>query len=365
MGLKRTQYWNVTAGALRGGPTGRRSSRMDLQSYLDPVERLRAAGSWSRGVVDGMRVTATADVAGLQVGPGIAVDASGRAIVLETDGVTMVDPNIPESEDVVLNVPTVPVGTDGVVMATTGPAGDRLLTVRWREVQDGPAAAPVLLHAPWLQLVDPAGFDDAGTKVVLALVTLDDAGAVKAVGIGRRVASGSGGGAVGVADAAGGRGGAGCGAGDRAAAVGAAGWRAGRRRSRGRGAVGGGRVGPGRDRDGRGGCRCGCGRGKRGGVAAGVLGSGVGLGGAVGELRGGRPKLWHLLRRGRRVASQGSGCGRGSVSGRRGGAGRDRDRCACAVAAGGGLGDSFGWDGGGVVVRRPGACGVRGVAWGG
>jgi hypothetical protein len=85
-------------------------------------------------------------------------------------------------------VPTVAVTADGVVVPTPAIAGDRILTVTWREVQVGLASAPVLVHAPWLRLLAPDAVTDP--QVVLAVVTLDAVGAVTALGVGaRRVAA--------------------------------------------------------------------------------------------------------------------------------------------------------------------------------
>jgi hypothetical protein len=59
-------------------------------------------------------------------------------------------------------------------------SGDRFLTLRWREVFSETALAnvPVLLHAPWVLLVDASGFQDVGEQVVLARVELDASGNV-------------------------------------------------------------------------------------------------------------------------------------------------------------------------------------------
>ena len=158
MSLRRTQYWNPSTGTVRAGDTAHGESVTDVESYLEPIDRFRTAGLHHWGIADGLRVSATLGATGVKVGLGMAVDATGRTVVLEAGGVAVVVPVDPEQ---VLDVPTVVVGLDGVTVATDGLTGenrDMVLTVTWREAQDNQlAGAPALVHAPWFRLVPRGG----------------------------------------------------------------------------------------------------------------------------------------------------------------------------------------------------------------
>jgi hypothetical protein len=187
--LQRTQYWNVTAGTVRTGATGHGESLTDVESYVVRLDRARGTGLFSWGVAEGLGVTAVAGAVGVTVGAGSALDAAGRLVVLIVDGTAVVDPSIDPAQ--ILDVPTVLVSADGVELPTAGPATDLLVTLTWREVQGEStvASAPVLLHAPWLRLVPADGFADAGDQVVLARVSVDDAGQVLTLAPGPRRAT--------------------------------------------------------------------------------------------------------------------------------------------------------------------------------
>src|SRR6266511_1424583 len=177
--VMRTEYWNLGTGTVRAGATGHGESLTDVESYLLPLEQAQGRSLFSWGVAAGLRVSATSGGAGVTVGVGVALDGSGRLVVLAADGKAVVDPDVDPDE--MVNVPTVTVPADGVVVATSAElAGERLLVASWREVesQGAVANAPVLLHAPWLRLLPAAGFQDVGAQVVLARVTVDGDGTV-------------------------------------------------------------------------------------------------------------------------------------------------------------------------------------------
>ncbi|WP_346417510.1 hypothetical protein, partial [Listeria welshimeri] len=132
------------------------------------------------GVATGLTVTALAGLPGVTVSPGLAVDADGRVVALTAGGVAVVDPAADVGD---LHAQTAEVTESGVSVSTVGVHGDVLLTVAWREVtgEGQTRDAPVLLHAPWLQLLDP---QDLGEQVVLASVALGAQGAVTALSAG-------------------------------------------------------------------------------------------------------------------------------------------------------------------------------------
>ncbi len=184
--VMRTEYWNISTGTVRTGPTGHGESLTDMENYLLPMDRARGSGLYSWGVADGLAVQGTAGAPGVTVMPGTALDASGRLIMLPAGGTVIVDPTVDPAQ--VSDVPTVPVGATGVSLPTAGAAADSLLTLTWREAEaDGSLAnAPVLLHAPWLRLIPAAGFADDGGQVVLAAVQLDGAGNLVGLSAGSR-----------------------------------------------------------------------------------------------------------------------------------------------------------------------------------
>ena len=154
-----------------------------------PVAQTLTSSLYHGGVADGLTVSAVSGQAGVTIAPGVALDAAGRVIALAAGGVAVVDPFAPNQ---VQGVDTVPVPQDGLAFATSGPAGDYLLTLTWREVLDQGAIGnvPVLLHAPWVRLTPAAGFAD-DQQVILALVTQDNAGLVTALSAGVAQADGS------------------------------------------------------------------------------------------------------------------------------------------------------------------------------
>ncbi len=186
MRLFRTEYWNPSTSTVRGGSTAHGESLVDMESYLEPLRGALLAALVSPGVADGLRVAAVTGQPGLSVSTGTGVDARGRVAVLDDGGAAVVDQTVPP--DQVQNVPVVLVTATGVDFPTVGmTAGDRVLTLTWREVLDtSQGNSNTLLHAPWLRLEDTATFADDGTRIVLATASLDAAGAVTALGAGTR-----------------------------------------------------------------------------------------------------------------------------------------------------------------------------------
>jgi len=186
MRLFRTEYWNPSTSTVRGGSTAHGESLVDMESYLEPLRGALLAALVSPGVADGLRVAAVTGQPGLSVSTGTGVDARGRVAVLDDGGAAVVDQTVPP--DQVQNVPVVLVTATGVDLPTVGmTAGDRVLTLTWREVLDtSQGNSNTLLHAPWLRLEDTATFADDGTRIVLATASLDAAGAVTALGAGTR-----------------------------------------------------------------------------------------------------------------------------------------------------------------------------------
>ncbi|MFE9960559.1 hypothetical protein [Micromonospora sp. NPDC005299] len=184
--VRRSQYWNVTAGTVRTGATGHGESLTDMDGYVAPMDRARGTGLFLWGVAEGLSVVAVSGQSGVTVRPGSALDAAGRMVLVTVGGVVVVDPDVDPGQ--ILDVPTRLVPDEGVSLPTAEPAADLVLTLTWREVQGEStlANAPALLHAPWLRLLPAAGFQDIGEQVVLAQVSVDDAGLVTKLAPGSR-----------------------------------------------------------------------------------------------------------------------------------------------------------------------------------
>jgi hypothetical protein len=182
----RSQYRNLALGTVRTGPTGHGESLTDVESYLLPLDRARGQAFLGWGVAEGLELRCSVGSPGLTVRPGTAVDASGRLIVLSAGGMGVIDQQVDPAA--VLDVPMVPVTDDGVVLPTTSRAGDLVVALAWREVQDpgAPDDAPTLTHAPWLRMLPAAGFEDIGEVVVLAKAGIDADGNVSSLSNGAR-----------------------------------------------------------------------------------------------------------------------------------------------------------------------------------
>jgi len=186
--LMRTEYWNLSTNTVRSGATGHGESLADVENYLLPHAQAIASSLYLWGVAEGLTVTAVPNQADLTIAPGVALDAAGHLIALAATGFAVVDPTVDPQQ--VQNIPTVPVDASGLVLSTAGLSGECVLTLTWREVlgQSQLANAPVLIHAPWLRLLDVAGVPDTGEQVILARVTLDNTGLVTALSTdGRRL----------------------------------------------------------------------------------------------------------------------------------------------------------------------------------
>ena len=172
-------YIPGTAVPRPGGPTHQETG-VDLLLHGQPLEQAHTGALHGTGVADGFTVTATLGSSGVLVGPGVAIDPTGRHVVLAADGYAQLATQPGPA------TPPTPVAAEGVAVPTTDLSGDVLLTAQWREsvVDPPPAGSPVAFvtaHTPWLRVVpaaDPADPD----RIVLAALTLGAGGTVTAVG---------------------------------------------------------------------------------------------------------------------------------------------------------------------------------------
>ena len=160
--LKRTQYWNVDTNSARAGATQRAETSTDWRSYLLPLSHMVGASLHTWGVATGLTVSAMANQEGLTIAPGVGLDAAGQLIALAEDGFAITDPTV--DPDQMRNVPTVPVDTSGVRLATTGLQGDYVVTIRWREVEEG--NPPVLKQTPLGAAAPRGGVPRHGRAIV-------------------------------------------------------------------------------------------------------------------------------------------------------------------------------------------------------
>ncbi|NTU80294.1 MAG: hypothetical protein HGA45_13115 [Chloroflexales bacterium] len=153
----------------------------DLEEYHRPLARMQHAHLHGTGVARGLAVRATAGSTVLTVEAGLAIDRHGRLIVLATNGKGDIGADPPNGESDPRDVP--------VTLATAGlPAGSYVLSIRHYETLDlNEGAGGRFQEIPWLRLEPVAGdnaYVDAGSAVVLALVEVDAAGKLAALGAG-------------------------------------------------------------------------------------------------------------------------------------------------------------------------------------
>ncbi|MGY1670341.1 hypothetical protein [Geodermatophilus sp. SYSU D00710] len=166
--LTRSSYLDSTGSVRDEPPTEPRESQLDQEQLVIAWGRIHANGSHGWGVATGLDVSATVDAAGLTVAPGIAIDALGQHISLaEGAGRALVGTS---------NTPVDVIGT-GVALPTTGTGGTALsgpfnVTVEFAEFLDQDTRR--YRHTPRVRLVASEGFTNDGTRVVLALVQLQD-----------------------------------------------------------------------------------------------------------------------------------------------------------------------------------------------
>jgi len=183
--LVRTSYVDptVTPAEPRQGDTGLRESRQDQAGYFDPLHRLHGSALHGQGVAAGLSVEATIGQAGVRVGPGVALDVSGRLIPLAVGGQARLDDD---------NL--VAVDERGVALSSQGMTGARYVTIAWAETFDFTGVASGVFNietTPVLRLRDPGQFVQDGREIALAEVTLDAAGKVTGLSAEQRRAIGS------------------------------------------------------------------------------------------------------------------------------------------------------------------------------
>lgn len=166
--LTHTTYTDPDSGLPRSGDTARGESRVDLEEYTRPLERVHAGHAHGWGVAAGLRVTAVLGEGGVRVLPGVALDAGGRHISLAAGGLARTGGESP-----------VDVGADGLVLATGTISGPRYLTIAFAETFDMKAFTDSEFtvfqfdHTPLLAFHAVDGFADDGGRVVLANLVLD------------------------------------------------------------------------------------------------------------------------------------------------------------------------------------------------
>ncbi len=148
----------------------------DMQDFHLPHARIHHAHLHGPGIADGLEVGVTAGGQKLEVQPGIAVDASGRLIVLSPAGKADINRLEPGDPDFQIDPPF---ELDTIAGET---AADFYLTIQFFErLHLGPesGAGGLLEQMPWLRLQPVAGADafvDDGSAIILAIVTVDTNG---------------------------------------------------------------------------------------------------------------------------------------------------------------------------------------------
>lgn len=160
-------------------------SRTDMEDYARHLEVIHNSGLHGWGIAGGLQVTATPGQSVVTIKPGIALqggpeeEGGGRQISLAAGGYALINDD-PDSKQ-----NRVRVTKDGVTLSTLGLSGEKYLTIRFYEFLDEDlctySAICRTYHAPWLQFREVTSFNDNGVRLVLAQVSLDAGGEVKAL----------------------------------------------------------------------------------------------------------------------------------------------------------------------------------------
>jgi hypothetical protein len=185
-------------------------TRADLNRYVLPLVRKHAQGSHGPGIAHGLRLSVSTKVPGaLVISPGLAVDANGRHIALEIDGLADIydHPSLgrgeaagtfdgaindlprvsgSDTEDLGLTIRKSDIVTFvGGVLVSSKPV-DRTyeVAISWMETLDqdsaNPSAKSLQVHSPHVYLIDPTVQTDAeldkGLWIRLGKVRLDAEG---------------------------------------------------------------------------------------------------------------------------------------------------------------------------------------------
>jgi hypothetical protein len=166
-------------GRARQDKTGNTESRVDMERYVQPLQRMHAAGLHDWGITEGLAVSATVDSPDVRIAPGVAVDATGRLISLAVGGKARLDDQT-----------TTVVEEAGVVLATAELTGPHLVTAVWAETFDRPTFTTTGAFqnddTPLLRVRPADDVPGDGTEVVLATVELDDGTVTELTADGRR-----------------------------------------------------------------------------------------------------------------------------------------------------------------------------------
>jgi len=168
-------------GIWRPGATSHEESGTDLRDYLRPLEQVHAGALHGSGVAEGLTLSAVPGGTTVRVGPGVAVDPTGRHIVLTPGGPAEISDRPDEDSRLVT------IGDSGIEVPATGRSGSCVVAVLWRETLDEQLATGVVQqfverHTPWLRIYSE-GVPPDDLAVVLGTVALDN-GVVRAPGAG-------------------------------------------------------------------------------------------------------------------------------------------------------------------------------------
>jgi hypothetical protein len=163
----------------RQGPTSHEESGIDVADYVQALERAHLLALHGSGIAAGLAVSADVGDTRIRIGPGVAVDAEGRHLVLAPGTLVEVSAN-PATNSLLLPMPAA-----GLGLSTQGKKGRCTVYAVWRETLDKALAFPppptparfVQRHTPWIRLV-AEGDAVPPTGVELGSVELDPTGIV-------------------------------------------------------------------------------------------------------------------------------------------------------------------------------------------
>ncbi|GHO90353.1 hypothetical protein KSF_004010 [Reticulibacter mediterranei] len=147
-------------------------------------------------VLGGLTVSATLNSTGITVFPGLALNAIGQYIFLNSGGQAEIGPNAdaPNATPMLVDV-----SDDGILIPTDGLTGSKMLTIQpWETPAELTLPIPPntlqtapmrFRYTPRLQLVDASDFTFVGANVILAGITFGSGGVVTSLNANERFGS--------------------------------------------------------------------------------------------------------------------------------------------------------------------------------
>ncbi len=158
------------------GDVDHHAAHIDALGLAQGLVLAHAQGLHGTGVARGLAVSMSTDAAGkssVQVAPGVAVDSSGRHVLLAAGGAAETSPNAVEPDGPSAAVAVTDAGVSLPIPVVTA-AQTLILTIEHfeRSTTDGSDQLPTLRHTPWLRWLMPAELASNRDSIPLAVASL-------------------------------------------------------------------------------------------------------------------------------------------------------------------------------------------------